>query len=538
MKYLCTGLILFFIISTEICWGVQQIETIVFPSEDEIVEALILGEISIEQFYILTEIISTGVIQSSFLLDEIPTSLFRVDTTISQNNQTKYFITSVNKKSAFVTIQNRYTSYLNENASTRMQSSVRFDKDDFDFNIILRKEFSGRERFVRRSIAFKPVGNSYSLIVGNFSKRFGLGGVIGYRGKLLSYSDEIDSESLLFPDYGGFNGLYVLKTFDNDTLETVFSYNRDEDFSVFTNSFMYTHEKFPSVIISLNEIKNRMNNKKFSDLKTSFYKRYKYKSGEISTELVTEFNKKNNSIAFLIDGKHKTIKQYIKYSFWKYGKAFVDISGGSKTSLISEKVYLDTDSVNYMVSSKRSDQIGGLLKQKISLSHQWNIDVASLYSFKNSDTTELQFYGEVLRKIKSKKSLSIDFLFRRKVRNTDNLSTPFDKTQYRLLFIYAPEKLYVRTYLSYIDKTEELSYSGIFSELKYRSNNFGLIHLWLNINRLNYHTNQLDYFYGFLKNQINLYNSLSLSFKISHRYNRLTTDKYQNQFSIDVKWKL
>ncbi len=541
MKKTFTFLLFLLLFSTEIIWGSQQIETVVFPSEDEIAEAFYLGEINFEQFQILTELIDNQIEPTSFLLDEIPNTLLRVDTISTESYkpiQVRYFIDNSDKKYAHVTIKNRYASYLDENASSRYQSSINYTQEQFKLNVILKKEFSGRERITRRYISFTPVGSKDNIIVGNFTKRFGLGGIIGYRGKLLSYSDNINTESLMFPDYGGFNGVYTLTNFYNNTFESVSSFNRDDNFSILTNAVMinYKSKNIPSLIVGFHSLKNKDIHENFYDMKTSLYKNFKYSNGYFKTELVAEFNKQNNSSAILFDGKHRSKHFYITYALWNYGEAFLNITGGSKTSLIAEHVVIEN--IQDTILSKRSNQTGGMLKTQIQLNQKWQVDLASIYSFKNSDTTEMQIFTQLSRKITTSTKLSVDFLFRNKERNviTDFISQK--KMQSRLMLVQQTEQIYFRNYVLTLQKTDEPLYIGFFSEVKFHSHDYGLIHLWLNFSRVNMNTNKLDYFYGFIKNEIPVHNSFFISFKLSHRYNRSAADKHRNQFSIDASWQI
>ncbi len=503
MKLKLTLFLFIIFLSTECIWGSQQIETVVFPSEDEIAEAFSLGEISFEQFIVLTELIANQVEPNSFLLEEIPYSLLRFDTLPANptpTSQEEYFLhqKTIKQNSTEVLIKNQFASYIAEDASSRYQSSIYYTGEQFNYNFILKKEFSGRERFTRRYISFTPTDKRLHITVGNFTKRFGLGGVIGYRGKLLSYSDEIDSESFLFPDYGGFNGVYLLNQMKNYEIHGLTSYSRNDEFSFLTSAiFVQPKSLLPSLIVGWHEIKNRNLHTKFNDVKTSLYKKVKYLRGFISAEAIADFNNQNNSTALIVDGKHKTKQFYITYSFWNYGDAFLNISGGSKTSLISERVELEN--LQYDFLSKRSNQTGGLLKSKLQISNNWQADLALISSFKNSDTTEFQVFSQLSRKIQTSTKLSFDFLYRNKERNEINNYSPEKKYQSRFMLVHQTDNYYFRNYLLVLDKTDEPTYIGIFSEVKLRTTNYGKVHLWINMSRFNRDTNHLDYFYTFIK---------------------------------------
>jgi len=65
-------------------------------------------------------------------------------------------------------------------------------------------------------------------MVGSFTARLGLGTLFGYRGKLMSCSDKINIESLAYPDYGGYNGMYLIGRVEEVEVQFLGSLVRDE----------------------------------------------------------------------------------------------------------------------------------------------------------------------------------------------------------------------------------------------------------------------------------------------------------------------
>ena len=535
-SYIFVILIVILLFPISPIWGTQQIETILFPSEDEIAEAFYLGEISLEQYLILTELISNGVENASFLLDEIPQSLLKIDTT--DEYQAKYFIESHRDKTTHFLISNRYASYIEENSRYRNQTSCSYTSQDFLGHLTVKREFSNRQRFTRRYIAYSPENKNYKLIVGNFVKQFGLGGVIGYSGKMLSYSDEVNTESFLFPDYGGFNGLYGQIINDKIGVQTVTSFNRNNEYSLMTFglSLQPNSKLLPSVITAYNSFENKVVSKSFDDIKLSLYKKFNYTNGNIAIEFGQSINEQKNSTFFLSDGVYKTNRIKIRYGAWNYNSSFFNFSGGGKTSLISEYQYIK--SIDYTMLNKRTNQTGAILKSQIPLANSWQLDIAGLYAYKNVDTTETELYGQVTKELNNSLSFSVDLLQRIKTRIETEDGTSETKTQSRFKCRYQTKKLYIRNYFSVLHYTDEPTYTGYFSEIKINSTHYGTIQFWLNASRFNMTTKQLDYIYAFIKNEIEIQKTISIGFKLSHSYNRHAAKQNSNQFSCDVSWQI
>ncbi|TET93657.1 MAG: hypothetical protein E3J26_05955, partial [Candidatus Zixiibacteriota bacterium] len=196
----------------------QEPSTSVYPSEDELLEALRLGEIDSSQYLILQEIIVHGIDSTNVhLLDEIPNlSFFLTDpklliTSLEKEQKAGFFKPAPRTGRPTGTFGYKYYQELEQEGRAQYRSSGRFRfNDHFEAAYKLHREYTGRERFVSRRLVYKNrQGRLKELVLGNFSRRLGAGTIFGYRGKLLEFSDRIDEESFLFPDYGGYNGLYT-----------------------------------------------------------------------------------------------------------------------------------------------------------------------------------------------------------------------------------------------------------------------------------------------------------------------------------------
>jgi hypothetical protein len=196
----------------------QGLSTVVIPSEDELYEALILGEIDYEQYVLLKEILLIGIDSSNIhLLDEIPNlSWFgpgppgRVDS-LSTEQETPFCTKGSFGKGFRVQVDNRYYRELEASGRYRNNLAVLLSPNShLRASCKLQRDLGGQERIVSRQVRFHSEdGLVRELTLGSDARRLGLGTVFGYRGKLFEFSHELDEESFLFPDYGGSNGLYT-----------------------------------------------------------------------------------------------------------------------------------------------------------------------------------------------------------------------------------------------------------------------------------------------------------------------------------------
>lgn len=225
----------------------QELSTSVFPSEDELYESYNLGEISYEQYLILKELAGRKIDSTNcHLLDEIPNLSFFQGYKFSPDNylekeQAALFVgRDLWDKQIKGTVDYKYYQELEKEGRDKYQSSIKFKINrQYDFSLKLQREYSGRERIIERSFSYKKdSGGLRELRVGNYSCRMGLGTIFGYRGKIFDFADEIDEESWLFPDYGGYNGLYARFRQGMFQTEILTSVVRDRDYSMVSTGSM------------------------------------------------------------------------------------------------------------------------------------------------------------------------------------------------------------------------------------------------------------------------------------------------------------
>jgi hypothetical protein len=196
----------------------QELSTFVYPSEDELEEAFYNGEIDFIQLITLQELIQNGIDSTElYLLDEIPNLSYFFDIGLLKKSdlstdQVALYLAKPTETDLFKgKIAHNYSTRLEEDGGSRYRTTgnIIFE-NNLKAAFRLHREYSGVERIVYRRLEFSPPkGPVQQMVLGSYTIRLGLGTIMGYRGKLLDFSDEINSETLLYPDYGGYNGVQM-----------------------------------------------------------------------------------------------------------------------------------------------------------------------------------------------------------------------------------------------------------------------------------------------------------------------------------------
>jgi len=211
----------------------QELSTDIFPSEDEIYQALVSGDITYRQYLILAELAADGIDSSNaHLLDQIPNLSFfdlsadSIRSALEQQQLTAFTPDPEPPRASGRiggSLSHRFNQYLEETGNSGYRTRLCLDYGkQIRLDLRLRREYSGYERVTGRTLTQKSsVGLMRKVTIGSYSQRIGMGTIFGYRGKLLSLSRNIDSESWLFPDFGGHNGIAIHLSKNAWDLQTV-----------------------------------------------------------------------------------------------------------------------------------------------------------------------------------------------------------------------------------------------------------------------------------------------------------------------------
>lgn len=503
----------------------QEPSTSVYPSEDELLEALRLGEIDYSQYLILQEIIVHGIDSTNIhLLDEIPNLSFFLTgpkslvTSLEKEQKAGFFKPAPRTGRPAGTFGYKYYQELEQEGRAQYRSSGRFRLNDhFEAAFKLHREYTGLERFVRRRLIYKNrQGRLKELVLGNISRRLGAGTIFGYRGKLLGFSGQLDGESFLFPDYGGYNGLYTRVKFNHVETEALTSINRDGDHTLISAGGMVSLTKLPlrpGVIIGVSRLKNRKTGERLEDVKYGLFSRYHYGDSYLSFELCGQTGEQASWGGFVTEGRHRFRGAEVRYAGWVYADAYIDLSGGSKTGNLYHVATLDA--VDFSYSEKRSGQEGGMLKSIVLLAGDFEMINSILYAGRNRDTANVEFLSGLVRRSSRGCEIRLDYLNKMKKREHNE----FDQWM-RLETRIRTGNLSARSYIAYNTKSSRDDYVSLFVNLKYRSPKVGLIEMWSNLARFDLRDAVIDYWYAYIKSEQQLFMDVTAAMKLSHSYSR------------------
>ncbi|HWR82358.1 MAG TPA: hypothetical protein VN285_03575 [Candidatus Deferrimicrobium sp.] len=517
----------------------QELSTAVYPSEDELLEALQASEIDYYQFLILQEVISHGVDSTnSHLLDEIPnlSSLFSTAATAAtslENDQRAGFVGRPARRGGPVRrISHQYSQDMAEDGPSRYRTSCRIGlSKEVLLALNVHREFSGRERVVSRSLTFRNAEHIVrEVTLGSFSRRLGLGTVFGYRGKLFEFADHLDGESLLFPDYGGFNGVYVRAVGRNLGSEVLTSVHRDQTHEMVTagGSLSMTKLPFqPEVIVGVTRLSNRVSGQNIDDTKYAVSSVYDYDRGNVRMEGCGQAGERPSWGALVIEGRHYYSAMDLRYAAWAYSAEYLDLTGGSKAANIRT-----TDSipeVEFSYSQKRAGQKGGLLKSVARLDHDLDVVSSFLCAGRNADTVNVQFLAGLVKRYGRKYEIRLDYLNKSATRVATEVSQ-----RVRLEGRMLAEGLTARGYVAYTASNERDDYASVFVTVRRSWKDIGTLELWASLGRIDLEQVAVDYWYGYVKTEQKLFAEVSAGVKLSHRYDRQAGEQHRSVILVEV----
>lgn len=516
----------------------QEFETEVYPSEDELLEALERGQIDSDLFLILQELYQLGVDSTNlYLLDLLPNgSYFRdqdwQNLSRLETQQTQSLRRQLRPgQTRFGWLRYRFQQHLEQEELSRWRTSGKlFLSRNLQVDFQLRREFSGSERFISRSISYNsPERKLRELVVGNFSRRFGLGTIFGYRGKLLDFSEQLDRESFLYPDYGGYNGIYGRALHGKFESKLLFSSNRDDVNTINSAGIMLKASRrgiAPSLTLGMTRVKSRSSGETVNDIKIGATIEHNYSSGTNDVEIVLQSGE-TNSFALVTEGTHHNPLYRISYALWNYGDKFADLTTGSKAGRITRAVQLDASEFSF--SSRRAGQKGAMVKTRVQLSSAIDMENSLLLGHRNKDSLNFQLLSGLTRKFGDHSDIRIDYLHRLTKRSGELIDRSVRVESNNRL-----SNLRARYYIRYRWQDNVGSYYSLFANVEIDSKS-GEWEVWANLGEISSSRGQLDYFYGYLTNRQHLANGISIDAKLSHRYRRTTVEKHLTTLSIEVE---
>ncbi len=497
----------------------RDIPTVTYPSEDELELALDAGEISYDDFLILRELITVGLDSTNiYLLQQISEPGLNLLESVPEYPTTS---NAAPRKGVGGYVRHSYSKCFEDEGDVRYQTGIRCDLgEQVRVETKVRREFSGRERVLYRSMTLDGDGVIKKVIAGNFSGRYGLGAAFGYRGKMLDYSPDIDAESALFPDYGGHNGVKVDVASGRWTANGAVSIHRDSTHRLTTTAANLQHgfgRLTAGLILLNNDLRNRISGSSHREQLMSIWSEYKSASFNQAVEFVGQYASHGALGALVTEGQYQSERLRVNLYGWWYASKFNDLSAGSRTGTSSRRMSLDD--LEFDFYSRRSGQRGGRVKSAVDLAKDWEFATDIQSSRLNVDSVDVQWSAKLTRKRLGSTDVSLDYYQRIKRCVNDDPSS-LDKHRIQINAEYRRANILARQSIGYTNETELPARFSILSRLRIRIPSYGAVEFWSNVSQGLVSSGQIDTWYGFVRNQFVISTNLSADVKLGRYYRR------------------
>ncbi len=502
----------------------QELSSVVIPSEDEIYEAYLAGEIDYDQYLLLVEMEQNGLEPSLlYLLDLIP-ELSSEEDSVEQTSARP-------SPKARHTLKYGYYQRLEADERSRYLLKMRSQVDqNWELAVGLRKELTGRERFVGRSATYRSdSGVVRSAQFGTFTRKYGLGSVIGYRGKLLSYSPRLDDESILFPDFGGFNGVALDMCSGNTKINTMGSYSRDEDHTVAlvaANLGLKVGRWSPQVTLAATRLGERYSAHAISDYKSALTLEFAHKGGSITGEYCLQGGARDEAASAILDLKQRFGSRTVSLTGWSYGDKYLNLTSGGKASTLSHTV--EIEEVDFSFTDRRSGQRGLSGRFSGGLSKSTRFAFSTLAGWRSSDSSIFQIQSQITRSISKRLKFGLEYLTKRIEKQ------PIDSLYHRVrASVHVSSGMFkLKTYLGETLPESGRDYFSWLADLRLDLSEQTRLQLWSNLSRVL--DGRIDYWNLFAKLEHKLNDVISVSTKLSDRYDPNATEQHLPAFSFEL----
>lgn len=524
----------------------QSLSTLVLPSEDELIEAYKNGEIDYAQFVVILDLIQQGIDSTdSYLFDEIPNLSFRqpdsasIGTELESEQSAAFVENSPGGSSRFGIVKYRFLQSLEQDARASYYLSTRLQvSPNWRARFQVRREYSGRERWTNRSIEYRNNrGFARRFILGTFNARLGMGTVFGYRGKLVSFSDRLDRESFLYPDFGGFNGLYFVGEAGAVQIQSIGSVVRDEGFSVSSAGTALSYRigsLTPGVVVGVSRVTNRATQESITDAKVAFNSSYGYKHGLSSTEVVAQLGHGSAVWSAVVDGKHRSRGVEVRYSGWSYADRYLNLTGGSKSASIYCRTVVPE--LEFDCSDRRAGQTGGQIRAALKPRGSWLMVGSLVLAARDHSNRNRELMRSVQYAWSARVSTQVDYLTRHRWRSADSGDDDSSDRRWRLETRIQSGKLTLRSYIAYTWDSENGEYSSVFLMARRAFSTVGSVEFWSNFGRIR--SGRLEYWYLFVRLEQQLLDSISMAAKFAHAYHRGGSRSSQPSLSLELEAQL
>ncbi|MCX6825934.1 MAG: hypothetical protein NTV06_01505 [candidate division Zixibacteria bacterium] len=514
-----------------------------YPSEEELFEAYLQGDIDYQTYLNLVEIFEAGLDSSDqYLLNEIPGISYLGDVYIEDylgRGKGLSDLPGGKMKNIGVSGSIKIRRYQEISEGGLGKNRYRFKSStisNWSWDVLVGEDEDGRREWTKRLMQYKSRrGWLRKLVIGNFTAHYGLGLTVGYRGKLLHKATLPIGDSPLFPDFGGFNGLSGEIAQGHTGLEWFLHYDQDGQYRFRTAALNLKtgYKKWKGEGIFLGSvIQNRNTKQDYKYYQGSVY--FQYRDSAFHSEMEMAFPQNTAAIipAIVMESEYRTEPIKLGFYGWHYDRDFKNLTGGGRSGYYYNTVSIDT--IDFSFSDRRNGQQGFLVRAIASLTNNVEYQIAYSPYGENRYERAARMSMSLEAPLSSVSRGKLDYKYKEENKPDGVVSGNELRAEYRLNL----KELFLRSYLGYEVDRYGKNYLSYFIKGKIFIIKPMAIEVWLNFDKINIKNKILDYFYGYIREDINPLDNFKIGLKYSYRYNRNNLDHGQSALLIEteVRW--
>ena len=404
----------------------------------------------------------------------------------------------------------------------------------------LERGYTSQERWGRRTLQYDLSSGSKKsgsrLMLGNFREKLGMGLTYGYHGQLLSKTGDRDGiEQLLFPSYGGANGVLLILDRSSGVAKFIYDTDRNEMFSkhlaAVSIPFRIRSTRFSlSVIHGLLRNRERHVSKRFSFISISGGA--DRKSIKASWELALAADDGRVPMAAAMQVKWRRRKTMVDMLGWKYDRRYPSYFAGGPSSRRSQAGKVDDLDLSY--SDRYTGEAGVVVRTSSPVADRMTLNSAAGYAWRGFDDDRLEARIGLQYRLANKYTAKTDCYWR-----SDHLYSNIRK-QRRIQFELGRSGEMARNRLVWGYRSDEYNHRDDFlimaeSRIAHR---MGVFAISCKLDRIEPDDMQNRYMYLTGWCEAKLSRSLNTYVRYTYRYRKNEPAGCYGTFRLDLNWTI
>ncbi len=397
-------------------------------------------------------------------------------------------------------------------------------------------EYSGAHKWGRRYLEYSLTNQSgdYSMTVGSYKDRFGLGLIYGYHGQLLDRPDESDDwERLLYPRYGGSNGVIMTVKREVGEYKVIYDTDRNEafgkDYLGFSVPLTGGNRSF-QLSGGYGRLRNRANQSRLGATFLSMYGRSNIFLSDADFELAIASFDKKMPVAGALYFRRKRRVVSVTVTGWHYDGDFPSWFSGGPSSRRYRTI--SPGDIGLSVRDRFAGETGGVVKTTTALSKKLSLHSALGYAWRGFDDNRVETRLGVKYRLNDIYRTKVDCYLR-----SDGLYSG-DRSQRRIQYELVRDKGNLRSRIVFghrFDRYGERDDYLVYFESRL-INRLGRLRFLCKLDRLRFDRVKNNYVYVALSHETEISGGFSSYIKYSYRYRRGQPGNSYGMLRWDFSW--